>query len=219
MIILFKNQIMEVMEWSESNFSAFYERYQYCKNQYRSDTPSYLYTDAYLKAVLSLFFYVYKHKITNKKSFLLGLLLNGLPYDKYNLNPNEYQDSFNESFMTPKLKTFIHQKDIDVFQFLCKANYQNIPADYSLLYFDYILFNDFRTAFKAVILPEERGLVIYHMNPAKIIFKIPKGSFDTADFIKGLELNLEKINNINIQDLYNEKIIAFKNYFNQKKNQ
>ena len=57
MIILFKNQIMEVMEWSELNFSAFYERYQYCKNQYRSDTPSYLYTDAYLKAVLTLFFY------------------------------------------------------------------------------------------------------------------------------------------------------------------
>ena len=219
MIILFKNQIIEEMEWSETEFSTFHERYQYCKSQYRSDKPSFLYTDSYLKAVLTLYFYVYKHRITYSKSFLLALLLNGLPYDKYNLNPNEYQDSFNESFMTPKIKTFISEKDIQSFYFLCRANYQDSSPDFSPLYFDYILFNDFRIAFKAVVLPENLGLVIYHMNPAKIVFKINEGSFDTADFLKGLELNLEKINNINMKDLYNDKIKAFNNYFNQKKNQ
>ena len=219
MITIFKDKIKTEMSWSDDQYYIFFDRYIEFLSKYRSDQPSVLYTEDYISAVLNLYFYVYRHRIVNKKSFLLALLLNGLPHDKYNLHPNIYQSLFLKEFFESEIISFISEQDREFCSFFCEANYQEPEfVDYSDLYFDYLLFNDFRTVFKAVLLDESKGLVIYHFNPAKIIFKVsPDSKFESSEFIYSMECNLEKISNLNMKDLYKEKIETFKIFLDKKK--
>lgn len=218
MITLFKDKIKTEMGWSEDEYYTFYDRYLLYIAKYRSDSPSVLYTEDYMTAVLSLFFYVYKHRIANSQAFLLALILNGLPFDKYNLHPNSIQSEFIDSFFNDESFSFIDVDTLDVCKFLCEANFQNELPTYTDLYFDYLLFNDFRIVFKAVLLEDSQGLVIYHFNPAKIVYKVaPEQIFKAEEYILSLEKNLDKISNLNMKDLFKEKIESFKIFFDKKK--
>lgn len=220
MIIKFKDYIKNEMKWSEEEFYSFYDRYITFHDKYRSNSHSVLYTEDYITAVLSLFFYVYRHRIVDKKSFLLALILNGLPFDKYNLHPNIHQSTFIKEFFETSSLDFISDNNKELTLFFCEAHFQDVSVlDYSNLYFDYLLFNDFRLLFKAVMLDNGKGLAIYHFNPSKIIFKVaPESYFDSDDFILNLEKNLNSIANLNIKDLYKEKIETFKIFLDKKKN-
>ncbi len=218
MIDFFRNNIKEVMEWSDSEYLIFRDRYRRSFSTFRPKpiaAKSYIYNEEYLDGVLSLFL-VYKHLIEDKKAFLIALILNGLANDKTNLHPSFIQSSFINDFFIEddtELVELFHPTTLSNINFLC----DNSDFDSESVYFDTLsakdleLFNDFRMFFQAIKLPEKGLTVIYFMNPKTVKYQLKdkNSSMDFPSFIEKLFAMKLKIKNDNLRDLFSYKISSF----------
>ena len=216
MINFFKQNIKEVMEWSEAQFQIFYSRYKEAYSTYRDDTKSILYNEEYLDCVLSLFL-VYKHKITNKKAFLISIILNGLRFDTNNLYPNSNQDEFIDMFFNTediKLITIFNKNTISSVKYLLSTTSRDEVYSDTVLKKDLQLFDDFRNFFRAIKVPTLKTIVVYHMNPQSVMYQKPKHiKLDFEAIIKQMNKIKLQIKDDNLQDLYGFKIQAFIKFY------
>lgn len=218
MIDFFRNNIKEVMEWSDAEYKIFLNRYRKSYDTFRPkaiNSKSYMYNEEYLDGVLSLFL-VYKHLIEDKKAFLIALILNGIASDKTNLYPSTIQSSFINDFFTyedVELRSMFHTTTLNNIKFLCNNSDIDVELNYSdtLSIKDLELFNDFRLFFQAITIPEKGLIVIYFMNPKTVKYQLKNKSsgMDFPSFIEKLFSVKFKIKNNNLKELFSYKINSF----------
>lgn len=214
MLYNYKYKIQAIMNWSNYDFEMFFMAYEAVITFQSPKTASrQIYTSKYLDTVLTLFFHVYSHKINNKKAFLLALILNGVCDDRYNLYPNNIQTEFNKTFFKDPLGYLVDKNTLETFQFLCdKQDFEDDCID--KLYFDYLLFHDFRLVFKALHISNDEDtnlFVFYHFNPSEIMHS-KNLTIDSPLILEALENIYNQILNLNMKDLYRQKIEAYKDF-------
>ena len=217
MIKFFKNNIKEVLDWDEQEFNIFYSRYTEAYKTFRTSSPV-LYTLNYLDCALSLFL-VYQNKLRDKKSFLIALILNGMYSDKNNLQPYEEQNKY--------LECFFNTADTDLISLFDAQTLSNVKflLSYSSsidVYFDTLsktdleLFDDFRTFFRGIKIKNENVIVIYAMDPKKIVYQKPiKTDLNFDSIIKHMFSIKETIKDPDFQELYGYKITSFIDFYSK----
>lgn len=217
MIKFFKNNIKEVLDWDEQEFNIFYSRYTEAYKTFRTSSPV-LYTLNYLDCALSLFL-VYQNKLRDKKSFLIALILNGMYSDKNNLQPDEEQNKYLECFFniadTDLMSLFDAQTLSNVKFLLSYSSFIDVYFD-TLSKTDLELFDDFRTFFRGIKIKNENVIVIYAMDPKKIVYQKPvTADLNFDSIIKHMFSIKETIKDPDFQELYGYKITSFIDFYSK----
>lgn len=223
MINFYKNNIKEHMEWSDKDYSIFKDRYDTSLNLFRPkefQNKSFLYDKDYLDSCLSLFF-VYSHLIEDKKAFLVSLILNGLPKDITNLEPDACQTEFLKSFFNPKdsiLISLFHPTTISNIKALCEYTSTDLIYIDNLSISDRDLFDDFRLFFKALSVPLLNLTFSFNMNPRTVKYKLKdKSSYIDYNLIIETLFPIQlQIKNLNLRELFSYKVRAYIKFSQQR---